>query len=216
MKNNLFFMFRKYCSKQDKCQGCKLYEKPYCVLTEISSWTDESTKKYTKTLLDWSEKNEEVWNMRKIANAYPEFKKFKHVKYELEQINPNSFQKLQKSCFETARDNGFVLGDNILGLFGIPLEIAEAIMNFEINVSPRVKSDIDIFMRICADYESAVRSIHLVDNSILKKNNNLPEELADAVMRIFGYAEHRGIDLYQTIVAKNEHNKTRPLRHGKM
>lgn len=206
MKNNLFFMFRKYCSKQDKCQGCKLYEKPYCVLTEISSWTDESTKKYTKILLDWSEK----------MNKIDKFKEFKHVKYEIEQINPNSFQKLQKACFETARDNGFVLGDNILGLFGIPLEIAEAIMNFEINVSPRVKSDIDIFMRICADYESAVRSIHLVDNSILKKNNNLPEELADAVMRIFGYAEHRGIDLYQTIVAKNEHNKTRPLRHGKM
>ena len=43
---------------------------------------------------------------------------------------------------------------------------------------------------------------------------SLPEELADAVIRIFDLAGFLGIDLEKYVSEKHEHNKSRPYRHG--
>lgn len=40
------------------------------------------------------------------------------------------------------------------------------------------------------------------------------EELADTVIRIFDFCEHRGIDLARAIHIKHAFNVTRPHRHG--
>lgn len=44
---------------------------------------------------------------------------------------------------------------------------------------------------------------------------NLAVELADCVIRIMDYCGARNIPLADAIVAKYEHNKTRPHKHGK-
>jgi NTP pyrophosphatase (non-canonical NTP hydrolase) len=43
---------------------------------------------------------------------------------------------------------------------------------------------------------------------------NLAEELADIVIRVFDMAEGMKIDIEQEIIKKHEFNKTRPYRHG--
>lgn len=43
---------------------------------------------------------------------------------------------------------------------------------------------------------------------------SLPEELADAVIRIFDLAGFLGIDLEKYIDQKHEYNRGRPYRHG--
>lgn len=39
-------------------------------------------------------------------------------------------------------------------------------------------------------------------------------ELADVIIRIMDYAELRGLELAEAILAKHEMNKTRPHKHG--
>ncbi len=46
------------------------------------------------------------------------------------------------------------------------------------------------------------------------KPEGIAAEFADAVIRMFDIAEHRGIPLVQALIDKAEYNKTRPVRHG--
>ena len=48
------------------------------------------------------------------------------------------------------------------------------------------------------------------------KQANIEIELADTVIRIMDYCEHNAIGLEGRILQKNEYNKTRPYRHGKL
>ncbi len=45
--------------------------------------------------------------------------------------------------------------------------------------------------------------------------SSVEAELADAVIRILGFAYARGHDVGNAIVAKMEYNKTRPYKYGK-
>lgn len=49
-------------------------------------------------------------------------------------------------------------------------------------------------------------------------SGNKPEgvgpELADAIIRIFDFAEKHGLDMEQLIIQKLDYNKTRSYRHG--
>ena len=40
------------------------------------------------------------------------------------------------------------------------------------------------------------------------------EELADTVIRIMGYAQHKGLDVAGAVVAKAAYNDARPYKHG--
>lgn len=44
----------------------------------------------------------------------------------------------------------------------------------------------------------------------------IAEELADCILRIMDYSEGWGLDLAGAIVKKNEYNKGRPYKHGKL
>lgn len=46
------------------------------------------------------------------------------------------------------------------------------------------------------------------------KPEGIAAEFADAIIRMFDIAEHRGIPLVQALIEKAEYNKTRPPRHG--
>ena len=45
--------------------------------------------------------------------------------------------------------------------------------------------------------------------------SHVEEELADCVIRIMDFAGHFGLDLSEAIIAKIEHNSSRPHKHGK-
>lgn len=47
------------------------------------------------------------------------------------------------------------------------------------------------------------------------KPEGIPVELADAVIRILDWCEHKGIDLEAVLERKNEFNRGRPYKHGK-
>ena len=47
-----------------------------------------------------------------------------------------------------------------------------------------------------------------------KKPEGIPIELADCVIRIFDFAESKGINLELAIMKKMAYNRTRPYRHG--
>ncbi|MBI4707487.1 MAG: hypothetical protein HY761_06145 [Candidatus Omnitrophica bacterium] len=47
------------------------------------------------------------------------------------------------------------------------------------------------------------------------KTEEVAEELADCLIRIFDYCGARKINLEQALLKKIEYNKTRPYRHGK-
>jgi NTP pyrophosphatase (non-canonical NTP hydrolase) len=51
----------------------------------------------------------------------------------------------------------------------------------------------------------------------MRHNNqeNVAEELADCLIRIFDYCGGKEIDLEAALVKKMEYNKTRPYKHGK-
>ena len=40
------------------------------------------------------------------------------------------------------------------------------------------------------------------------------EEIADVIIRLLDYAEHRGFEIEKALAAKMAYNKTRPYRHG--
>jgi NTP pyrophosphatase (non-canonical NTP hydrolase) len=59
------------------------------------------------------------------------------------------------------------------------------------------------------------------------RNNNPPDkhcpvyssievELADAILRILNLSHHFGMDVTSAMIAKHEHNKTRPHKHNKL
>ncbi|MBI4982335.1 MAG: hypothetical protein HZC15_04255 [Candidatus Omnitrophica bacterium] len=47
------------------------------------------------------------------------------------------------------------------------------------------------------------------------KTEEVAEELADCLIRIFDYCGARKINLEQALLKKIEYNKTRPYKHGK-
>lgn len=48
------------------------------------------------------------------------------------------------------------------------------------------------------------------------KSEGLAVELADVVIRVLDFCEHYNIPLIDAMLLKNEYNKTRPFRHGKV
>ena len=74
-----------------------------------------------------------------------------------------------------------------------------------------------------AEISEAVEE-YRIDNANLadvrRSDTGKPEgfgvELADAIIRILDLCEHLGIDMETLLTEKNEYNRTRPYRHGKL
>ena len=64
---------------------------------------------------------------------------------------------------------------------------------------------------LCLIHSEASEALEAYRNS---KDDNLAEELADIVIRVFDMAQHLGINIENEIIKKTMFNKTRPYRHG--
>lgn len=147
-------------------------------------------------------------------------KKIKRRKKHLEsKENNNEFRKIVKMCGDTTKSKGFDVENNHLTqMLLISSEVAEAIENFnvtdEINMS--LMSVYVNFMENMGELEKLRKTTNIVEEGVsLKKENNLAEELADIVIRVFSYCSINNIDITSAILDKMEKNKQRPHKHGK-
>jgi NTP pyrophosphatase (non-canonical NTP hydrolase) len=101
----------------------------------------------------------------------------------------NGFQRLQEEIHQTAQAKGW---------WDKPRTDSDTIILFHSEISEAVE---------------ALRNGDPMSEKI-PEFSQLEEELADTVIRIMDYAEHRGIDLWSAIVAKSEYNKGRSYRRG--
>jgi len=79
------------------------------------------------------------------------------------------------------------------------------------------KNSLEFHMLMVSEIAEATEEVRKGTEPIYFENNK-PEgeaiELADCVIRIMDYFEHRGWNLEKTIKIKTEYNDTRPYRHG--
>ena len=123
---------------------------------------------------------------------------------------------LQKEMHEISTTKGFTPEKTpVLQLLLIASEVAEALENYEIDVSNRAKPIITRFNLAMQDLEFLRKNVKIADNSRLHKQNNLAEEMADIVIRTFVFAESLGIDLQKEIHEKSKMNIERPYKHNK-
>ena len=126
-----------------------------------------------------------------------------------------TMRKLQNRAYTITKGRGFDLSSNVVQLLLIGTEIQEAIECFDVNVPNLLRPILIKFSASMNNLEELRKTIKLSDASKLKVNNNLPEELADIVIRVMTYAGSRGIDLQDEIEKKLRVNETRPHLHGK-
>lgn len=60
----------------------------------------------------------------------------------------------------------------------------------------------------------ALQEVYYVDKNGQQKPEGIPIELADVLIRIADLCGHYNIDIEAAIKAKQEYNRTRPVRHG--
>ena len=124
-------------------------------------------------------------------------------------------RKLQERAYNITKSKGFDLDSNVVQLLLIGTEIQEALECFDVKVPNRLNPVLKTFTLSMNDLEWLRQNIELSDTSELKKKHNLPEELADIVIRVMSYAKHRNIDLQAEIEKKLDVNEERPYLHGK-
>ena len=124
-------------------------------------------------------------------------------------------RKLQERAYEITKSKGFDLSNNVVQLLLIGTEIQEALDCFVVKTSNRVSPVLKMFTTSMNELEWLRKNIEIYDDSKLKKKHNLPEELADIVIRTMSYAKHNGIDLQSEIEKKLDVNEGRPYLHGK-
>jgi len=127
-----------------------------------------------------------------------------------------SINKYCKECAEIAESKGFDLKQAPEQLLLIASEVVECFDNIY------VRGDNDVFDALCG-LEYVGKKLEALRNSENYKKskfeicptNNLPEELADIVIRCFSFAGGNGIDLQKAIDEKIEINRSREHLHGK-
>jgi NTP pyrophosphatase (non-canonical NTP hydrolase) len=125
-----------------------------------------------------------------------------------------------KQCSDIAISKGFDLKQMPEQLLLIASEVAEALENVAVEYEPEeclIPDFIEEFQEIIKTLEKYRKSesYNKCKFYIYKQNSNLPEELADIVIRVFSFAGGNGIDLQKAIDDKIEKNMTREHLHGK-
>ena len=128
-----------------------------------------------------------------------------------------TFEELQKKSYEITKSKGFNLNDDILQILLIATEIEEALQNYSnIKLSSRkFRTIYNSFVKKMQELEEERKTTGLSSSFYLKNENNLGEELADFIIRVFSFAENKGINIKEEIEAKLKVNKERPYLHNK-
>ena len=100
-----------------------------------------------------------------------------------------NFKSIQNETYKVAQSKGWYVGDTedselLLGLHAEVAEVAEAIRH---NNPPSDK---------------------------MPAYSSVEEELADVIIRVMNFAQHKDLNVPGAILAKIEFNKTRNYRHG--
>lgn len=81
------------------------------------------------------------------------------------------------------------------------------------------KTDLECHMLMVAEIAEASEEVRK-GSPVTYWNAGKPEgeavELADCILRILDYAEHKKLPLVEAMLTKHEYNKTRPYKHGKL
>lgn len=127
-------------------------------------------------------------------------------------------EELIDQCAAVAQEKGFDLHQHATQVALIATEVAEAIENivpptvyetrFFVATLLEASTRFEQFRRMAQNYE---------DDSIIEDPEQLLEELADIVIRVFTYVggNDAGEMFVEALRAKIEKNAARPLRHGK-
>jgi NTP pyrophosphatase (non-canonical NTP hydrolase) len=128
----------------------------------------------------------------------------------------NTLKKLAKKCHKTTIKKGFKTDCHIKQLLLIGTEVHEAMNNIVINKADYTLRDIvSKYTSLMASFEILRAKYSFEENSKIISGGNLPEELADIIIRVLSYAEGNGINIEKEVLTKMEVNKGRPFRHGK-
>lgn len=122
--------------------------------------------------------------------------------------------KIAKESYRVASSKGFSFDEDCLALLGIASEVNEALENYEIDVSNRMKPIVGLFHRSMNEYSSVRKQTHIVDNSVLRRYNNRDEELIDILLRTLAMLYSKDIDIEKAIESKLEKNRNREYLHG--
>ena len=78
------------------------------------------------------------------------------------------------------------------------------------------REDGTVLMLIVTELAEAMEAVRVGDpmSKTIAPFSTVEEELADAIIRILDFAEHRGFELEKAIRAKMAVNANRPYRHG--
>lgn len=88
-----------------------------------------------------------------------------------------------------------------------------------------VKTDLEYHMLMVAEIAEASEDVrcgspalYLLDGEGVVEDKPCGEasELADCILRILDYAKGKNLPLIEALLKKNEYNKTRPYKHGKL
>jgi hypothetical protein len=104
------------------------------------------------------------------------------------------FNDLQKECYATARQNGFLNGK-----IDVPQEILLVICE----------------LAEATEELRKFKTIRYVYYDNLDKPLGFEAEISDAMMRLMSLSEGLGLNIEDMIIKKNEFNKTRKKKHGK-
>jgi NTP pyrophosphatase (non-canonical NTP hydrolase) len=133
-------------------------------------------------------------------------------------VNNNTLAEIAKECFVVSGAKGFRTDHHLKQLLLIGTEVAEALDNIYYDGNETHYHLINVvkeYLTLMQGFERIRGRLPLVEKSRINATNNLGEELADIVIRVFTYAEGNGIDIEREVLNKIEVNRSRPYRHGK-
>lgn len=128
----------------------------------------------------------------------------------LKMLFPKSIRDLCEQAHRNAVAHGFYNDD-----IDEHLLFARSIALIHSELSEALEADRRGYRADWEAYDKYNGRITVEENFVRHIKDSVEDELADAVIRIFDYCGHAGIDLERHISVKMAYNTTRPAKHNK-